>query len=71
VHGNEQAYFEPLDELSATKGIAVADASVYGEHHHIEAVGNLADVLQFPKILFLMGYRVDVLFNLLTINRLS
>ena len=51
-------------ELSATKGIAVAYAPVNGEHHHIEAVSNLADVLQFAQILLLVGYRGNVLIAL-------
>lgn len=46
MHRNEQSDLEPLDELSATKGIAITDTPIYGEHHHIETVGNLADVLQ-------------------------
>ena len=58
VHGNKKTDLKSLDELSATMGIAVANAPVNGEHHHIEAVGNLADVLQFAKILLFMGYRV-------------
>ena len=38
VHRDEQSDFEPLDELPTTKGIAVADTSIYGKHHHIETV---------------------------------
>ena len=45
MHGNKETDLESLDELSATKSIAIADAPVNGEHHHIEAVSNLADVL--------------------------
>ena len=26
-------------------GIAISDTSIYGEHHHIETVGNFSDVL--------------------------
>ena len=64
MHGYKEADLESLDELTASKGIAIAYSSVYGEHHHIEAVGNLADVLQFAQVLLLMGYRVNVLIEL-------
>ncbi len=70
VHRNEQPDLEPFDELSATKGIAVADTSVYGEHHHIETVGNLTDVLQLAKELLLMGYRVKHLLHLKAVSLL-
>ena len=56
VHRNEQPNLEPFDELTATKGIAVADTSIYGEHHHIETVGNLKDVLQLAKKLLLVSF---------------
>ena len=71
MHGNEETDFETLYELSASKGIAVADASVYGKHHHVEAVGNLADVLQFAQVLLLVGYRVEYLFHFKTIHLLT
>ncbi len=71
MHGNKETDLESLDELSATKSIAIADAPVNGEHHHIEAVSNLADVLQFAQILLLVGYRVNVLIELLAIDRLT
>ena len=43
--GNKETYLETLNKLSATKGISVVDTPVYGEHHHIEAVCYLANVL--------------------------
>ncbi len=58
MHGNKEADLESLDELSATKGIAVANAPVNGEHHHIEAVGYLTNVLQLAQVLLFMSYRV-------------
>ena len=70
VHGNEQSDFEPFDELTATKGIAVAYTSVYGKHHHIETVGNLADVLQLAKELLFVSYRIERLFHLKAISLL-
>ena len=60
MHRDEQSDFEPLDELPATKGIAVADTSIYGKHHHIETIGDLADVLQFAKELLLVSYRIEL-----------
>ena len=71
MHGYKEADLESLDELTASKGIAIAYASVYGEHHHIEAVSNLADVLQLAQILLLMSYRVNVFVKLLTIDSLT
>ena len=70
VHRNEQPDFESFDELPTTKGVAVADTSIYGEHHHIETVGNLADVLQLAKKLLLVGYRIERLFHLKTVSLL-
>ena len=70
MHGDEQSDFEPLDELSATEGIAITDTSIYGEHHHIETVGNLTDVLQLPKELLLVSYGIECLFHLKTISKL-
>ena len=71
MHGYKEADLESLDELTATKGIAVANAPVNGEHHHIEAISNLANVLQLAKILLLMGYRVYFFIELLTIDGLT
>ena len=70
VHRNEQSDLEPFDELTATKGIAVAYTSIYGEHHHIETVGNLADVLQLAKELLLVSYRVKHLLHLKAVSLL-
>ena len=71
MHGNKESDLESLDELSGTKGIAIPNAPVNGEHYHIEAVGNLADVLQLAQILLLMGYGVNVFVKLLTIDGLT
>ena len=70
VHRDEQSDFEPLDELSATKGIAISDTPIYGEYHHIETVGNLADVLQLAKELLLVSYRIERLFHLKAVSLL-
>ena len=70
VHRDEQSDFEPLDELSATKGIAVADTPIYWEHHYIETIGDLADVLQFAKELLLVSYRIERLFHLKAVSLL-
>ena len=51
MHGNEEANFETLYELPTAKGIAIADAPVNGEHHHVEAICYLPDVLQFAQVL--------------------
>ena len=71
MHGDEHANLEALDELSATEGIAVANASVYREHHQIKAVSYFADVLQLAQVLLFVGYRVYLLFKLLAIDCLS
>ena len=34
MHGHEQAGTEHVEELTGSAGVAVADAPVYGEHHH-------------------------------------
>ena len=68
MHRNEQSDLEPLDELPGTKGIAVADTSIYGKHHHIETVGNLADVLQLAKELLFVSYRIERLFHLKAVS---
>ena len=70
MHGNEQPDLEPFDELSATKGIAITDTPIYGEHHHIETVGNLADVFQLAKELLLVSNRIERLLHLKTISKL-
>lgn len=60
MHGHEQADTEHVEELTGSAGVAVADAPVYGEHHHVETVGELADVFQLAQeTLFFLG-RVDV-----------
>ena len=46
MHGNKETDLETLDELSATKGIAIANTTVYREHYQVEAVCYLADILQ-------------------------
>ena len=68
MHGNKETDLKAFDELAASEGIAVADEPVYGEHHHIEAVVNLANVLQLAQVLLLMGYRVNVFVKLLAID---
>ena len=55
MHGNKHADLEALDKLSAAKGIAITYAPVNGENCHIEAIGNLTDVLQFAQILLFVG----------------
>ena len=71
MHGNKKTDLESLDELTASKGIAIPNAPVYREHHHIEAVGNLADVLQFAQVLLFMGYRINLFIKLLAIDGLT
>ena len=60
MHGYKQAGTEHVEKLTGSAGVAVADAPVYGEHHHVETVGELADVFQLAQeTLFFLG-RVDV-----------
>ena len=71
VHWNEHANLEPIDELSATECITVTYAPVYGEHHKVETVSDLADVLQLTKEPFLVGYGINILFKFLTVDGLT
>lgn len=60
MHGHEQAGTEHVEKLTGSAGVAVADAPVYGEHHHIETVSEFADVFQLAQeTLFFLG-RVNV-----------
>ena len=60
MHGHEQAGTEHVEKLTGSTGVAVADAPVYGEHHHVETIGELADVFQLAQeTLFFLG-RVNV-----------
>lgn len=60
MHGHEQADTEYVEELTGSAGVAVADAPVYGKHHHVKTVGELADVFQLAQeTLFFLG-RVNV-----------
>ena len=71
MHGDKQAYLETVNELSATKSVPVSYAAIDWEHHQVEAICQLADVLQLSKILLLMGNRVYVLVKLFTVDCLS
>lgn len=58
--GTNKAGTEHVEKLTGSAGVTVADASVYGEHHHVETVGELADVFQLAQeTLFFLG-RVNV-----------
>ncbi|EDY96630.1 hypothetical protein BACPLE_01073 [Phocaeicola plebeius DSM 17135] len=60
MHGHEQTGTEHVEELTGSAGVAVADAPVYGKHHHVKTVGELADVFQLAQeTLFFFG-RVNV-----------
>lgn len=60
MHGHEQADTEHVEELTGSAGVAVADVPVYGKHHHVKTVGELADVFQLAQeTLFFLG-RVNV-----------
>ena len=71
VHGDKETNFEALDKLSASKGIAITNATVYGEHHHIEAIRYLADIFQLAQVLLFMGYWINLFVKLLTIDGLA
>ena len=62
MHGNEESDVKPVYELTCAFGISVADASVYGEHHYVEAPADFTYVLQFSEIefFFLSGVDIDV-----------
>ena len=49
MHGHEQTGTEHVEKLTGSTGVAVADAPVYGEHHHVETIGELADVFQLAQ----------------------
>ena len=61
MHGHEQAGTEHVEELTGSAGVAVADAPVYGEHHHVKTVGELADIFQLAQetLFFLSRVNVD------------
>ena len=60
MHGHEQTDTEHVEELTGSAGVAVADAPVYGKHHHVKTVGELADAFQLAQeTLFFLG-RVNV-----------
>ena len=60
MHGHEQADTEHVEERTGSASVAVADAPVYGKHHHVKTVGELADVFQLAQeTLFFLG-RVNV-----------
>ena len=71
MHRHKETNLEALYELSASKGIAVADAPINWEHHHIKTIGNLADIFQFAQVLLFMGYWVNLFVKLLTIDGLA
>ena len=60
MHGHEQTDTEHVEKLTGPAGVAVADAPVYGEHHHVETVGELADVFQLAQETLFFLDRVDV-----------
>ena len=71
MHGDEQADTETLDELTTAKGIAIADATVYGKHHDVEAVRYLAYVFQLAQELLLVSYRVKHLLKFKAVHLLA
>ena len=71
MHGHEQANLKHVKKLTGPAGVAVADAPVYGEHHHVEAVSELADVFQLAQITFLFLQGVDVHAEIGTVDRTS
>ena len=71
VHGNEHADLETLDELSATEGIAVANAPVHREHYKVKAISHLTYIFQLTQVLLFVGYRVNLFFKLLAKDCLS
>ena len=71
VHGHKEAHLEALNKLPASKCVAVADTSIYWEHHCVEAVCYLPDVLQFTQILLLMGYRIYIFFEFFAVYRFT